>query len=220
MKKLLLLLLALLPPCVHATTTVSGNWTVNTTIPDNDDTGYSNTRTFSATGINQIQTVTVGLSFNGGWNGDLYVYLVHNGTMSVLLNRPGRSLTDPDGASSSGMVITLTDLASGDVHTSLAFSGSPTGSYQPDGRTTDPYTVLDTDTRPALLALFNGQSADGSWKLFVADQAPGEQSQLVGWSLSVTGVPEPSAPLLFGTGVLSMTAFRRRRITSTARKDF
>ncbi len=78
---------------------------MNTTIPDNDDVGYSNMRNITSSDISEIQSITVDLNFTGGWNGDLYVDLVHNST----LNRVGRSLSDLDGASSSGMTIFLTD---------------------------------------------------------------------------------------------------------------
>ena len=209
MKSLIICLPLLMPLGAVAATTVSGSWTVNTTIPDYNDPGYSNTRSFASSGISQIQSISVGLVFTNGWNGDLYAYLVHNGTLSVLLNRPGRSLANPDGASSSGMEITLTDLAAGDVHTLLSFSGSPSGTFQPDGRITDPYNTLDTDARPAMLSVFNGQAADGNWTLFIADQASGETSTLTSWSLSITGVPEPSTGFLGMFGSLAL--LRRRR---------
>lgn len=214
MKFLFFLPTLLLPLASNGATTVSGDWTVNTTIPDYDDPGYSNIHNFANTGISEIQSITVELSFSGGWNGDLYVYLVHDGALSVLLNRVGRSLADPDGASSSGMTITLTDFAPTDIHTAIPFSGTPTGTFQPDGRITDPYDTLDTDARPAMLSVFNGQSADGNWTLFVADQAPGDQSTLTSWSLSITGVPEPSAALLGVFGGLIL--LRRRRDLSSS----
>jgi len=210
MKPLLFCLTILLPLGADAATTVTGNWTVNTTIPDNDDVGYSSLQTFSTTGITGIQSISFELTFANGWNGDLYVYLLHDSIISILLNRPGRSLSALDGASSSGMILTLTDLAAADVHTALPFTGTPTGTFQPDGRTTDPHSTLDTDSRPAMLSAFNGQLADGNWKLFVADQAPGDQSTLTSWSLSITGVPEPSAALLGGFGVFTLLARRRR----------
>ena len=31
------------------------------------------------------------LNLSGGWNGDLYAYLVHNSGFAVLLNRVGRN---------------------------------------------------------------------------------------------------------------------------------
>jgi hypothetical protein len=40
------------------------------------------------------------------------------------------------------------------------------GTYQPDGRTTDPLTVLDTDPRMAMLSSFTGLDANVTWTLF------------------------------------------------------
>lgn len=208
MKSLLFCLPLLFLPEVNAATTVTGTRTPNVTIPDNSAIGYTSIQTFSSTGITAIQSITVDLSFSGGWNGDLYCYLGRGAVLSVLLNRVGRSLAFPDGASSSGMILSLNDLAVADVHIALPFTGLPAGTFQPDGRLTDPLFALDTDSRTAPLSLFNGQSADGNWTLFVADQSPGSQSTLTSWSLSITGVPEPSAALLGG---LSCALLLRRR---------
>ena len=87
-----------------------------------------------------------------------------------------------------------------------------TGSFQPDGRTTDPLAVLATDARPAMLSSFTGLDANGSWTLFLADQASGEVSTLQSWSLSITGVPEPSAALLSALAVIGIAFTRRRGI--------
>ena len=214
MKAIYLLLLALLPSLtVEAATTINQTWNISTTIPDNDDVGFSNTQSITTYDLTKIESVSVDLTFDGGWNGDLYVYLVHNGAISVLLNRPGRSLANPDGAASSGMTINLSDLAATDIHTDIAMSGtSVIGTFQPDGRISDPWVVDDTDARPAMLSSFTGLDANGSWTLFVADQSAGEISILKSWSLNVTGVPEPSAALLSAMAVMAMAFFRKREM--------
>jgi len=56
---------------------------------------------------------------------------------------------------------------------------------------------------------FIGLDPNGNWTLFVADQAAGETSTLQSWTLTITGVPEPSAALFGGLGVLLL--LRRRR---------
>lgn len=102
----------------------------------------------------------------------------------------------------SGMAISLDDAVLVDIHMAIPMSGeSFSGTFQPDGRTTDPYDVLNTDGRPAMLSSFNGLGAGGSWTLFIADQAAGGTSTPQSWSVTITGVPEPSTLLLGGLGV-------------------
>jgi subtilisin-like proprotein convertase family protein len=195
-----------------AATTWSQTWNVSTAIPDNDDVGFSDTRTINIPDITEIESVSVSLNFTGGWNGDLYAYLVHGDGFAVLLNRPGRSLTHTDGSATVGMDITFDDSAVSDIHTAIPMSGgSVSGTYQPDGRETDPYNTLNTDARTAMLADFIGLDPSGEWKLFVADQSPGEESTLQSWSLTITAVPEPSAALLGMLGAL-LLLWRRREI--------
>ena len=206
--------LLLLPLTATATTTYTNTWNVSTVIPDNDPVGFTSSQTI-APGITSIDSVVVNLDFTGGWNGDLYAYLVSsNGGYAVLLNRPGVSATTPDGAGSSGMNVTIADSATYaiyDIHTAIPMSGGQvTGTFQPDGRTTDPQTVLNTDSRTAMLSSFDGKSANGTWTLFVADMSPGFTSTLQSWSLTVTSVPEPSSCLLGAFGLVPL--FLRRRV--------
>jgi subtilisin-like proprotein convertase family protein len=200
----------LLPVAASASTTFTNTWNVSTVIPDNDDVGFTTSQNVSDTGMTQIENVTVNLNFAGGWNGDLYVYLVHGSGFSVLLNRPGRSLSALDGSGTVGMEITFDDNAATDLHTAIPLTGgSVSGTFQPDGRITDPLLVLNTDARPAMLSSFVSLNANGNWTLFVADQSPGDTATLTSWGLSITAVPEPSAALLGGLGVLAL--LRRRR---------
>lgn len=189
--KLVLALCALLPLSASASTTFTGAWTVSSAVPDNDDVGYADTRTLSATRITDIQNVSVELNFSGGWNGDLYAYLVHDSGFAVLLNRPGRSVTTPDGSASQNLNITLDDSYALDIHSAIPMSGSVVGNYQPDGRRKDPLVVLITDPRTAMLSSFEGMGANGSWTLFVADQSAGGTATLLSWGMTVTGTYSP-----------------------------
>jgi subtilisin-like proprotein convertase family protein len=195
-------------PSSFAATTITETFTVNTTIPDNDDLGLADYRTITAPGLTEIESITVALNFTGGWNGDLYAHLVHDSGFSVLLNRPGRTDGNPDGAGSSGMTINLSDLAPTDIHTAIPNSGLATGTYQPDARTADPLLVTDASPRSAFLSSFTGLDPNGTWTLFVADQSPGAESLLQSWTLNITAVPEPSAAVL---GILSSALLLRRR---------
>jgi subtilisin-like proprotein convertase family protein len=207
------LLLLCAVPAAASTTWIGPTWNVSTAIPDNDDVGLSDNRSITVPAISTIENVTVNLHLTGGWNGDLYAYLVHGSGFSVLLNRPGRSASHPDGSATVGMNVTFDDAALSDVHTTIPMSGGlVSGTYQPDGRTTDPLLVLETDSRPAMLSTFDGLAASGMWTLFIADQSAGETSTLQSWSLTIQGVPEPSAALLAIMSVLPL--LRRRRLAS------
>lgn len=212
-----IVLLASLPTFAQAAVTFTTTFNVSTLIPDNDSRGYTSYRSVTpgesgvpaAAEISSITSVTVDLSFANGWNGDLYVYLVHNGGFVVLLNRIGRDTIVSDGSPGSGMTITLADDALTDVHTSDSGSGALTGIYQPDGRETDPDFAVTTSPRTTSLSTFNGLDAAGGWSLFVADVGAGDRSLLQSWSLTITAVPEPSSLWLALGGCLPV--FRRRR---------
>lgn len=200
---------ALSPSAYGSTTWIGPTWSVSTLIPDNDQIGITKTQTISVPEITEIESVTVTINLSGGWNGDLYAYLVHDSGFSVLLNRAGRSLSNLDGSPTVGMNITFDDAASSDIHTAIPMSGGPvSGTYQPDGRITDPLAVLNTDSRPAMLADFIGLNASGTWILFVADQNTGDTSTLQNWSMTITGVPEPGTAIL---AILSAATLLRRR---------
>jgi len=183
------------------------NWSsgsLNTLIPDNSSAGY----TFSApagggawdsnpTGGN-IDSVDVSLNLSGGYNGDLYGYLVYtvggNSTTAILLNRVGRSGANDAGSSIAGMNVTLSGTTGSDIHTAI---GPLSGTYLADGRTASPtgdFTGV-TPTAGAGLDAFNSSSlaAGGTWTLFLADLSAGDQSQLLSWGLgvNVSVVPEP-----------------------------
>lgn len=208
--KFLIFLCAFIPSVASAATTWTNSWNVSATIPDNDDAGYTSSQVVSDAGLVEIQNVTVNLNFTNGWNGDLYAYLVHGSGFAVLLNRPGRSITSPDGSGTVGLAITLDDSAFTDIHTSIPDSGGVfSGTYQSDGRNIDPYNVVTTDPRSATLASFFGTNGNGTWTLFVADQAAGDTSTLDSWGLTITAVPEPRAALLGGLGLLVLL-WRRR----------
>lgn len=184
-------------------------------IPDGNVAGWTDTREITdITGADTILDVNVRLEIDGGYNGDLYGYLVHSSGFAVLLNRIGRDDGNPFGSSGAGMDITLDDSAGTDIH--LAGSGILSGTYQPDGRSDDPATVTDDDTnRDALLSSFNSLGANGTWTLFLADMAGGDVSTVLSWGLDIEVVPEPTtwALIVFGTVASGVGAGRwvRRR---------
>jgi subtilisin-like proprotein convertase family protein len=193
----------------------------NLAVPDADSNGRVSTLNVSALDY-RITDVDVTLTLRGtsfgGWNGDVYAYLSHGGMLSILLNRPGRTASDPLGYPDNGFqAVTFDDEAlAGDVHVyQLSWSGSPgplTGSWEPDARFVDPDNALDTDGRTTYLSVFDGLDPYGDWNLFVADLGSGGEVVLDSWELDLTvePVPEPATAGLL-TGLFSMVWVIARR---------
>ena len=164
-------------------------------IPDGSMTGWSDTRSLvGAAGA--ISDVSVTLNLSGGWNGDLYAYLVHNNGFAVLLNRVGVSSGSSSGYGNGGMNVVLSGAGSGGNIHWYGGAGVSSGPYQPDGRNIDPRSpggTLAGTTPSALLSSFNGQSASGNWTLFVADVSGGDVSTVTSWGLDIAAVPEPAS---------------------------
>ena len=154
-----------------------------------------------------ILDLSVTLNLSGGWNGDLYAYLVHDTGFTVLLNRVGRTTGNAPGYGDSGMNVVFNAVGvGGDIH-SYGGGGVPAGTYMPDGRAISPLATVgtfDTAERTALLGSFTGLNPNGSWTLYVADLSGGEQSTVTSWGLGidVASVPEPGSMLEGALAVL------------------
>ena len=172
---LLVLLLVANSRAALYTETFSG---VNTPIPDGNPVGVTLNGIVSdvPSGFT-VSSLTISLNINGGYNGDLYTYLIApNGTLVLLMNQPGVGVNG-FGASGAGMNITLQDVGAVGGNIQNETSGSVlSGSYNAAGS----------------LSAFNGSVADGTWTLFFADlSSGGGTSTLNSWSLGITAVPEP-----------------------------
>lgn len=147
-------------------------------IPDGNPNGVAFTGTYDQATVGfTVSSLTISLNISGGYNGDLYAYLVApNGALVVLLNQPGVAVNG-FGASGAGMNITFQDVGAANGNIENVTSGSVlSGSYN----------------AAESLSGFNGSLADGTWTLFFADMASGGgTSTLNSWSLGVTAVPEP-----------------------------
>jgi subtilisin-like proprotein convertase family protein len=164
-------------------------------IPDGSLTGWSDTRSVAGA-AGAITDVSVTLNLSGGWNGDLYAYLLHNSGFAVLLNRVGVATGNNAGYGNAGMNVVLNDAGSlGDIHL-YGGAGVPSGSYVPDGRNISPLSsaaTFSTTSPTALLNSFNGIDAGGNWTLFIADVSGGDQSTVTSWGLDIAAVPEPAS---------------------------
>ena len=196
MKKTLILSALLLSAVgAEATLTLSQGFTGGA-ITDGNPVGVVFGGTFTAANpLDQVLGATVNLSISGGYNGDLYAYLIApNGTLVVLMDQPGMGVNG-FGAYGSGMSITLSDTGGTGIQSET--SGSIlSGTYQAAGS----------------LSALNGSAANGAWTLFFADlSAGGGQSTLTGWTLHLTVVPEPVelALGLFAAMLLALAGLKR-----------
>lgn len=207
-----LLLLASAGAVPAAPTIVSYNPAL--AIPDDSTVGVADMRNISSD-ITSIATIEISVTLTGGFNGDYFMYLEHDGGYAVLLNRPGLTVDDDLGYLDSGMAVTFTaNAANGDIHqygeVTDPGGGALTGTWQPDGRAVSALVAYDTAPRTALLSSFQGKNANGLWTLYVADRSSGGIGTLSSWSMTLTGtVPEPASPLLALSAAL--LTLRRRR---------
>ena len=209
------------------TETFNSGFANNGIIPDGSTTGWSDTRTL-VIADNSITSIAVTLNVLGGFNGDLYAYISHNGVLVPLLNRVGVATSSPTssfGYSDSGFNITLSSGGTGDVHfygrNGAGFNGSGQliGTWQPDGRTISPLsspTSFDSASR-LNFSSYDSQDPNGAWTLFFADASGGGgTTSLVSWQLDITAVsavPEPVnlALGIFVAGAIGNAVIRRKR---------
>ena len=214
---LLLLLVALTSRADLTNLTVSV--TNNAAIPDANPVGFASTLTVS--GMTGITTnLTVALNITGGFNGDLYAYLLSpQGSLVVLLNRVGMSSGNYFGYGNAGFNITLDSASANNIHNYQSggytlSGGQLTGTWATDSRTISPLSTPSSfDAGPTGNNLFNlnGNSPNGVWTLFIADLSGGGQSTLVSWGLTVVTVPEPQTWTLLGGSLATLWLATRKR---------
>jgi len=162
-----------------------------------------------------ISDVTVTLNISGGYNGDLYGYLILGNTPGTspqitLLNRVGLTVDNTDGYGNTGFAITLSDAGTAGLHLYQEhggeLTGQLTGTWQPDSGDA------------TFNSVFYGQNPNNTWTLFLEDESPGGQSTLISWSLDVTAVPEPVNVALAIFGVLFAGFGLGRRFCARSRQ--
>ena len=204
----------------------SSSYTNNTVtvIPDGNPVGAVVPLTVSGVS-GGVSNVTVQLDIAGGFNGDLYAYLVDpQGHLAILLNRPGVTTGNPFGYSDAGFNITLAAVGN-DIHYYQAVSnpggGQLTGTWAADGRNINPQSspsLFDSASMTAGLGIYtglDGGSLNGAWTLFIADLVSGGGSPTIsGAILSIMTVPEPSPLALVVSGGLLVWVLTRRRMSN------
>ena len=173
-------------------------------VPNGSRDGISSTLnvTSGEVGGRYITGLTLTLNISGGYNGDLYAYVVHNGIMVPLLNRVGVGTvtgTDAFGYANGGFLLTLGASTLNDIHLYQNYApsydgGALTGVWAPDGRAIDPLSSavsFDTAGRTGFDS-YTGQNPTGDWTLYVADVVGGGgSSYLTSWSMDIMAIPEP-----------------------------
>jgi subtilisin-like proprotein convertase family protein len=202
--------------------TLTGSYTNSTVtaIPDGSPVGVMEQFTVSGLGIT-VSNVLVTLDITGGFNGDLYAYLVSpQGQLAVLLNRPGVTGSNPFGYGDAGMNLTLDGLAANNIHdygSTPGYSLSGT-TWAADGRNVNPQaagSVLYGTPPTADLSIFQNANANGVWTFFIADLgAGGGTASLNNVILSILTVPEPQTAVMLigGLAMLGLLSRRKKRL--------
>jgi len=148
-------------------------------VPDNNLSGWSDTRTVSGV-AGTIQDISVTLDLANGWNGDLYAYLVHGDGFAVLLDRAGYPASSY-GYDDTGFNVTLN------------ITGNPIESYQSHSPSFNGNgQLLGEWAAHSGLGSFVGLDPNGTWSLFIADYNGGGITTVQSWGLQmdIVAVPE------------------------------
>ena len=209
---------------LHAQVSQTNSFTgINLAIPDGSPAGVTDVRTITS-GIAHITSLQVRLNISGDFNGDLYAYLQHGGGLTVLINRTGKTKTNPYGYDDCGFDVTFSDSAANDIHTYRLATTPPrglplTGAWQPDARYIDPTVVTDASLRTTFLSEFVGLNPQGDWVLFLAGLDFGGTNTLNSWALELTGTP-PIPPSITWTNPAAIsygTALTAAQLNATAK---
>ena len=190
-----------LPPGIVYTTTSYASGTLNTTIPDNDPTGITNSITVPALPAGAtITDVSVTLNVNHTFVGDLSINLQAPNTNILNLDY---FLSGTGGAVSTGFTNTVFSSAGTDL---IGTGADPyTGTWAPDAVVVpvagNPPTG-GTSLGDANVPDFSGLTStpDGTWTLGLYDGFNLDEGQLVDWTLTLTYTTSASGPY---TGVWS-----------------
>jgi hypothetical protein len=216
MKKLILLATVMVSVVAARAVIYSTNWNSGFAnggiVPDNNFSGWSDARTVSAIPTGTFNSLAVNLQLTGGWNGDLYTYLVHSSGFSVLLDRVGTGVSGVSsfGYGDAGMAVTLA--ASGtSIHQyggNSTFSSTPTGTWQ-------------TDNTSGSLSSFLSTNPNGTWSLFLADLSVGGVTTVQSWGLQmdIVAVPEVETWVAAALAGAFGAFWLNRQIWKGVRKD-
>jgi subtilisin-like proprotein convertase family protein len=156
-------------------------------VPDNNFSGWSDTRTVSTMPAGTFQNIAVNLQLSSGWTGDLYAYLVHSSGFSVLLDRVGTpGLTYGYGAGNINVTLADDGWSGGSYNNIHTYGGGnlSASTWNPD--------ASGLTSSPGSLASFLSTSPNGTWSLFMSDLSGGGITTVQSWGLQmdIVAVPE------------------------------
>lgn len=181
-------------------------------IPDNDPAGVSVDLIFAdARLITGNLSVTIN-SLSHTWIGDLSATLTHVGTGTTvsLFQRPGRTTSGSGCGADFDGNYTFSDAGSSTLGAVCPAGLVPAGTFRAsvDAGASDELAVI-------LGSAFNGQSAGGTWRLFLSDQAGLDTGSFASWTLQAdvasVGNPEPGTVVMLATGLGILALAHRRR---------
>lgn len=155
---------------------------INLAIPDSSTLGVTNAQTVTGvpgTTLGQdVQLRKVCFKINHTWVGDLVVKLIApNGTMITLIDRPGYP-SSPSGCSGENIDMCIIQGTGNEAENICNTLPAITGDYT---------AFNGTDLNAINTA---GGSPNGSWQLFVSDNASGDTGTLVDWQLIFNTGPD------------------------------
>jgi subtilisin-like proprotein convertase family protein len=134
----------------------------------------TNTRTINVTGFTgTIGNITCNVQLNHTWGSDIDLYLQSPTGQIIEL------CTDNGGIISTTFNVTFADAGATNITT--WGGGNITGTYRPEGTLTADVIVPNITT----MAGFNGVSPNGTWTLYLRDDASGDTFNFVSFSLSI-----------------------------------
>ncbi|MEO0420879.1 MAG: proprotein convertase P-domain-containing protein [Pseudomonadota bacterium] len=149
-------------------------------LPDDDANGV--TSSIDASGVGTVESVSIAVSIDHTWVGDLiWTVTSPSGTTVTLMDRPGNPEQGDFGDSSdmsSGLALIFDDRFIAEAESAGSDCDSSPSDTMGDG-------CVRAFIPESALSGFNGESGDGTWTLFLSDNAGGDLGVLNGWALVI-----------------------------------